>query len=257
MQSYFAQAEYEQAGGLSSAAQLARDKFIELHRALYRRIRENNYDLHPHWDRSQVIAQRSVAAPGTLNGLGGVFLCPQDHARQVERLMGRDGAQVEALRHPVIELRLTPTQLTLELIVAPDAWWDQQNLIGKLSLDRHMITLRRIIEIIGGDYTFGFWGGVELSDMHVTSGQLMRGTLLNEWMSTFADGQDWLRIGKWYAPDDEALTVEGILGELHQRMIGLYKVYAFLLWSSNNNFRTFYEALHQSDLGDQPSGAYV
>lgn len=254
---YFTQADHEMAGTSSPAAQLTRDKFTELHRALYRRIRENNYDLHLHWDRAQIISSRSVAAHGSIRGLTGLYLRSQDHARQVERLMGRDGAQVEAARHPVIELRLTPQHLAVDLVVSPDAWWDQQNLIGKLSIDRHISTLRRVIEIIGGDYSFGFWGGIELSEMHVNSGHLLRGTILNEWMSTFADGQDWFRVGVWYEPEAETLNTESILSELHQRVIGLYKCYAFLLWTSNNNYHSFYNAIHQADLNDRSTGAYV
>ena len=50
--------------------------------------------------------------------------------------MGKEsGAQtgdVDTYRHPVIELRLTPDQFAIELILSPYAWLDQQNLIGKL-----------------------------------------------------------------------------------------------------------------------------
>ena len=162
----------------------------------------------------------------------------------VERLMGRDGsdmsANVDIYRHPVIELRITPENFAIELIMSPLAWWDQRNLIGKLSVDRHHETLRGFLQHIDGDYRFGFWDGTELSDMHLTSRQLLRGNILNEWMSTFADGQDWLRVGVWYEPEDPALSTENILNETVQRVVALYKLYNFMLWTSNNNFQSFY-----------------
>ncbi len=219
-----------------------KDKFAELHRTLYRRMRDQNYDLHPHWDRSQQICARSAVSSSEIKGLSMPYLRSREQSIQVERLMGRDGADLsgDIYRHPVIELRLTPDHFVVELVMSPLAWWDQRNLIGKLSVARHRDTLRSLIQHIDGDFRFGFWDGAHLSDMHLTSRQLQRGTILDEWMGTFSDGQDWLRIGAWYEPEDGALSDEHILNEVVQRVFVLYKLYTFMLWTSNNNFQSFY-----------------
>ncbi len=90
-----------------------------------------------------------------------------------------------------------------------------------------------------GDYLIGFWGGAYLSDAHVELRQLLRGRFLDEWMSTFCDGQDWLRMGVWYAPEDPALEAPAIVPELMKRISALYHFYSFVLWTSNNNFQHF------------------
>ncbi len=219
-----------------------KDKFAELHRTLYRRMRDQNYDLHPHWDKAQQICARSATCSGEIQGLSVPYLRSREHGLLVERLMGRDSADAsgDIYRHPVIELRITPEHFSIELIMAPLAWWDQRNLIGKLTVARHRETLRSILQHIDGDYRFGFWDGTHLSDMHLTSRQLQRGTILDEWMGTFADGQDWLRVGAWYEPEDPALNSDNILNEVVHRLVALQKLYTFMLWTSNNNFQTFY-----------------
>jgi hypothetical protein len=229
----------------SSNLQGLHDKFAELHTSLRRRMRDHNWDLHAHWEKSQMISSRSAACSHWINGVTLPYFRSQEQARLVERLMGRDGvgfnASVDTHRHPVIELRLTPEHFAIELIVSPSSWWDQRNLIGKLSVARHRDTLRELLRRMDGDYRFGFWDGIHLSDMHLTNRQLLRGTILDEWMSTFADGQDWLRVGVWYEPDDPALEAPQIISEIVQRVGALYGVYNFLLWTSNNNFQTFYK----------------
>jgi hypothetical protein len=158
--------------------------------------------------------------------------------------MGRDGvgasANADIYRHPVIELRITPENFAIELIMSPLSWWDQRNLIGKLSVARHRDTLRGILQQLDGDYRFGFWDGTSLNDMHLTHRQLLRGNILEEWMGTFSDSQDWMRVGVWYEPEDPALDADSILNECVHRIVALYKLYTFMLWTSNNNFQSFY-----------------
>ena len=218
------------------------DKLGELHRTLYRRMRDHNYDLHPDWNKARPISNRSGACNGEIQGLSLPYLRSKEQGVLVERLMGREGADLSAdiYRHPVIELRITPANFAIELIMSPQSWWDQRNLIGKLTVARHRETLRGILQRVEGDYRFGFWDGVHLSDMHLTSRQLLRGNILDEWMSTFSDGQDWLRIGVWYEPLDPALDTDNILSEVVERVLALQKLYTFMLWTSNNNFQTFY-----------------
>ena len=224
--------------------QVVLDKMLELHRLLHRRMRDHNWDLHPHWDASKMITTRSAACTDETCAITLPYLRSRDQRQLVERLMGREGQALATAadidRHPVIELRLTPTNFAIELIMSPSSWWDQRNLIGKLAVDRHRRTMHSIFQGMDGDYRFGFWGGITLSDMHLTSYQVLRGNVLNEWMGTFADGQDWLRVGVWYEPESPALNGNNIMHEIVRRMDSLYKLYTFMLWTSNNNFQSFY-----------------
>lgn len=220
-------------------------KFLNLHSAMRDKVRMQDWDLHPHWQKSQVISDlSSTAATGQNHVLALSYYRSYEQARLVEGLMGIeqvDGQHdVQPYRHPVIEMRLTPESFAVELVVSPFAWWDQRNFIGKLELQRHRDALRRLLYRMDGDYQFGFWGGENLSDMHLTSWQLLHGRVLDEWMDTFADGQDWLRLGVWYEPESSALSSDYIVHELTTRIGELYSLYDFLLWTSNNNYHDFY-----------------
>lgn len=220
------------------------DKFVQLHNALHRRFRDHNWDLHPNWHNPALISTISATTSTPAEALVLAYLRSAEQAQLVERLMGREhrhwNQDSEIYRHPVIELRLTPEHFVVELVLSPFAWWDQQNFIGKLALPRHREALRAILNKIEGDYICGFWDGITLSDMHLTAQQLARGNNLYEWMSTFADGQDFLRMGVWYDADSPALDAGRIVSELVQRVSALHKVYEFVLWTSNNDFHNFY-----------------
>lgn len=226
-----------------AALQSAYNKFVDLHKVLYSQIRNHNLQLFPR-PKNSLITPSSAASPVDNRLLTLVYFRSIDQAMMVEQSMGREGfgdeTTVEAYRHPVIEIRLTPDQLAVELIISPDAWWDQQNLVGKLGIDRHRNTFRQVLRQMPDDFYFGFWGGVHLSDMHLTPSQLAYGNVLERWMATFAEGQDWLRFGAWYALDHEALTAEDIQAELFGRIRALVKVYEYVLWTSDNNFHSFY-----------------
>jgi hypothetical protein len=226
--------------------QLVYDKLAELHSALQRRFRDHGYDLHAHWDRSFVISNGSVTSTDN-DVLTLRYFRSRDQAQLVERLMGRDRnnwkSEVDICRHPVVELRLGPRSFAVELVLSPNAWWDQQNFVGKLGIVRHREVFRSILQRMDGDFRIGFFGGSELDDMHVTTRQISRGNYLNEWMSTFAEGQDWLRVGFWYEPEDAALNPSHIVSELVERIGALYSLYEFLLWTSNNDFHSFYQKL--------------
>lgn len=227
-------------------AQGTTHKFYELHRTLYRGMRERNWDLHTHWDKTQIISGNSAASRSSIEGLTIPYLRSQEQAILVERLMGREVAHAaksaNCYRHPIIELRITPEHFAVELIMNPISWWDQRNLIGKLAISRHRSTLHRMIQHIDNDFRFGFWDGINLSEKHLTSHSLTVNTILEEWMSTFGDGQDWLRIGVWYDVEDPRLNVDSITNELLSRMNMLYNMYSFMLWTSNNNFHSFYHS---------------
>lgn len=228
-------------------AALVQDKVHALHSALRRRLRELNWDLHPNWAQPNGVAYRSAARIGDTGALQGTlaldYLRSHDQASLVERLMGRERPNpttTDIRRHPVVEVRLSGGQVVVELLVSPAAWWDQRNIVGKLSIPRHFDTLRSTIQRMPGDFRFGFWNGLHLSDVHLTAHQLIRGTILTEWLSTFCDGSDWLRVGVWYAPDNPALNTEQIVPELTHRIGALYRLYTFVAWTSNNNYHSFY-----------------
>ncbi len=220
------------------------DKFQELHRSLQRRMRDHSWDLHPHWNRTEMISSYSLASGRQFQGFAMPFSRSREQAVLVERLMGRDSfgpvGQVDIHRHPVIEVRLTANHVAAELIVSGTSLLDQQNLIGKLEVARHRQQLRSLIQALPSDTVIGFWSGVEVDDMHLTAGQLSRGSVLEQWIGTFQDGHDNLRIGAWYQPQDTCLSSSNILSELTRRISSLYNLYNFLRWTSNNDFRTFY-----------------
>lgn len=256
-QSYFTSEDFSSAPDIHAQTTLLTDKFNELHRSLYRRMRDLTWNLYPIWDKSPVIPGRSAAASGTVGGLSLPYLRSREQAVMVERLMGRDGAdaplKLELNRHPVIELRLTEQHFAVELIMSPSSWLDQRNLVGKLSVMRHRQMLRQLLTRMDGDYLIGFWSGVHLSDAHVELCQLLRGRFLDEWMSTFCDGQDWLRVGMWYSPEDPVLAAQSLVPELMKRIGALYHLYSFIVWTSNNNFQHFTPAAAT----ERPRTSYV
>lgn len=222
------------------------DKLMSLHRALHDRIRANYWDIHPHWQKSNIITGNSASGHCSSEVLTLSYFRSVEQAMLVENMMGIDNKpsqsiKVDPHRHPTIELRLGHDHFAIELILSPKALLDQQNLIGKLELDRHRASLRDLLRRMSNDYCFGFWDGDRLSEMHLTTWQLVQGKVMKEWMDTFAEGQDWLRFGAWYSPDDPILAAGNIVHEASRRMNDLYNLYEFILWTSNNNFRTFHE----------------
>lgn len=219
-------------------------KFFDLHTAIHPRVRNHNLDLHPRWQKTSIISRESAACLGQASSLVLTYFRSREQAEAVERRMGRErpseSGDVDTYRHPVIELRLTPNEFAIELILSPYAWWDQQNLIGKLELQAHRTAFRNLLRAMPADYRFGFWDGVHLGDMNLTVGELLRGRVLDEWMNTFADGYDWLRVGKWYTPGDPALDSSCVLPEIFNTIKTLHSLYSFLLWTSNNDFHKFY-----------------
>jgi hypothetical protein len=266
MMSFFTYSDHNAIGSNHSQEQRTRHtslegpyaKLFNLHRALYDRMRSNDWDLHPHWKKAAIITSSTAASSNQQDEVLTLsYFRTENQARMVEGLMGIDLNQCESAgepyRHPVIELRLTPEAFAIELVLSPYAWWDQQNLIGKLALPHHRQTLRRLISNMDGDYRFGFWDGPYLSEMHLTTWELSYGRVLAEWMDTFADGQDWLRFGVWYEPEAPELGIDSIVQEAASRIGELYTIYDFMLWSSNNNFHAFYEKQQKH----QPRRAYA
>ncbi len=221
------------------------DKMLQLHKALLSHIANNNIYIHPYSHPTHILGFESAATPLNAEMLTLSYFRPSTDASLVERLMGRESQESlhkgRASCHPVIEVRLTPRHFTVELILSPDAWWDQQNFVGKLSVKRHRHVFFKLLHGMDGDYRMGFWSGTHLSDMHLQTGQFAWARALDEWMGTFEEGRDWFRIGYWYDLDDPALDKGTIVTAVFQRIQTLYQIYDFLLWSSNNDYHDMYE----------------
>ena len=136
-------------------------------------------------------------------------------------------------------MRLSDSCFTVEFIISPDAWYDQQNAQGKLTVARHRSEFYSLLQKLSEAHYMGFWQGTHLSDMHLNGKFFPHPRILNEWMSTFHPHADWFRIGKHYILDDESLSSEAIVAELIEQFELLYPIYKFFLWTSGNNFREF------------------
>ena len=158
--------------------------------------------------------------------------------------MGREEAaaigDISVRRHPIIEMRLSAEAFAIEMVLGPDARWDQTNLAGKLTIDRHNHELYNMLSRMDKSYAMGFWRGVHCNDMHLTTGQFYHPQIMDEWMSTFEPGQDWFRLGIWFTPDDERLQNSEFAEDVLEHIRALYQVYTMLSWASDNNFHAFY-----------------
>lgn len=220
-------------------------KLQTFHEDLYSQLRLQNLKLYPKTG-AEIVTFQSVSTPNPTGAIALQYFRSATQATIVERLMGREevaaARHIEARRHPVIELRLTEHHLAIELILSPEAWWDQRNLIGKLSIARHKLAFYDALRALGKPFKLGFWRGVHLSDMHIQGNVFFATQVMNEWMSTFESGKDWFRVGIWYDKDDERIADPALLREDVLRHIRqLYAVYEHIVWTSDNNYQDFYQ----------------
>ncbi len=228
------------------AFQSARNRLLDLHQKIYPALRMQNLDLTVHKIAGgDVIQQHSGGHGQTGVALVIQYLRTYSHAVAVERLMGREievaPENVETHRHPLIEVRLLPDHFVVELVISPEAWYDQHNMMGKLSIDRYR---REFYELLGKQNPaccLGFWQGMYLSDMHLKAVFFQRTRLLDEWMSTFEPQKDWFRLGRWYTPDSPPLAETHIYTEIVEQVRALYTIYDYIIWTGNNNFHNFYK----------------
>ncbi len=229
---------------VSEAGQTLQAELLQLHQALQSRLQPHHIDLYVSTVRETIIKD-SVTRRET----GGVLCIPYGRdkgtAITVERLMGREHVMttrnLETRRHPVIELRLSAAGVTLELALAPDAWWDQQNLAGKLTVTRHQQEFHTLLQEFPDGYSTGFWEGTYLSEMHLTTKHFQHRVIIDEWMRTFEPGKDWFRMGIWFSWDDERLHADHIEDTLLQQFRVLYPLYQFAQWTGDNNYRELYD----------------
>jgi hypothetical protein len=228
----------------SGAVQTLHSQLLDLHRILQSRLQTQHIDLYIATIRD-IITTDSVVHRES----GGVLVIPYGRhsgtAITVERLMGREHVvtkrDLETHRHPIIELRLAPGGITLELVLSPDAWWDQENLAGKLTLTRYQQEFHKLLQDFPTGYSTGFWQGIHLSDMHLITKQFQHRGIMDEWMRTFEPGKDWFRMGIWYEWDADELNADTIEDTLTSQFKVLYPLYQFINWTSENNYRDFYE----------------
>lgn len=233
----------EGAQGATSLQQVY-NRMTNLHRNLSSRLKSHGYTLHTNPAMPMGVGQSSIVAPNNGDTMTLTYMRSQTDAMVVERVMGRDeltqsGAEVQ--RHPVIELRLTPDHFVAELVVGPEAWYDQRNFLGKFTIKEHRHQLFKLLTNLDDEYCVGFWSGLHLNDMHLSTRRLPPPHILFDFIETFAAGRDYLRIGRWYDVGDPSLNEDTIVHELFNRVRDLYDIYEYILWTSNNNFHTFFE----------------
>lgn len=207
----------------------------DLHSSLYARFRKYNLPL------DALHAQASAAGRCAAGAEIAAYRRPAAEAGAVERLMGRDNARVLGDCHPVIELRVDADFIVLELVMAPAAWIDQENLLGKLNVERQRREFCKLIGHLHPAMRLGFWQGGHLDDMHLTADKLARANVFEHWMATYTDRQDTFRAGMWYTRAEAAAMGDNFAVELFNRAQELYSLYTFIAWTGNNDFRGFYQ----------------
>lgn len=167
------------------------------------------------------------------------YIRPFESAQNVEYLLGVEMpiSELNVRRHPVIELRAYKDGIVMEFVLPPDAWWDQENFIGKLTVSRHRQSFRQLIQKLGSDFRIGFWSGVKLDDLVLTPAQASHPAVFEQWVSTFCCGQNWFRVGVWYETI-EAVTPE-LVNEMFENACLLHSIYEFVSWKGSNDYRAF------------------
>lgn len=232
---------------LSDSPDLKRvhEKLEALHASITSQLQVLNLSLHPPPSHRDPVTFHSVASPTSGGAMALQYYRGVTGAVIVERLMGREevasARHVELRRHPVLEVRISPEHFAVELLLSPEAWWDQRNLAGKLSITRHRSDFYATLRTLGESFRMGFWRGVHLSDMHIHGNLFIHTHVLNEWLSTFEPGKDWFRTGVWYEAETSELTDADIRDIVMRHIKQLYSVYEHIAWSSDNNFQEFYQ----------------
>lgn len=221
------------------------NRMVDLHRSLYSRLKQHGLDIHPNPVAEAGIGQLSSASPFPTAAMVLTYMRNAADAKNIEHIVGLDPAATpdnqKIYLHPVIELRITPQHFVVEMVVAPEARHDQQNYVGKLSVRQHRLKFYELLSDLRANYLLGFWAGAHMDDVYLETSNLPPQRILFEYLDTFAAGRDYLRVGHWYQPGDERLTEGVLLEEVFQRVRELHTVYEFLLWTSDNNFQSFYK----------------
>lgn len=231
--------------GGETDVQAVNQRLQDLHRTLLPRLRKAGIDLHANVSVTEEVCNSTTTCTTHSEVMTLSYMRSRSKAQIVENIMGRDAlnssGDIEAHRHPVIEIRLTPDSFVVELVIAPDARCDQQNIVGKISVQEHRVSLYNLLRNLGENYRLGFWQGTHLDDMHLIADQLPPAHVVSQWLDTFAAGRDWFRVGAWYQPENDALDTDQIADTIFKHIQDLYTIHEFVSWTSNNNFHKFYE----------------
>ncbi|MEO1290777.1 MAG: hypothetical protein AAFV93_23810 [Chloroflexota bacterium] len=243
---YFSQDDIQAVCGVNATAKTSvKAKFQALQQYIYEQLAANDIELSLIKSGQQAIGEESISRHVTedTDVLAVQYLRARGKAVTVEKLMGREEvASVNTIitrLHPVIEVRLAESGLCVELLLAPSAWWDQQNFKGKLAIPRHRHAFYTLLMDLDPEYTMGFWQGIHLSEMRIAGKYFQHPRILDDWLSTFEPNTDWLRIGIWLDIDAEELSSEHIKETLVNHIFALYPLYQYILWTSDNNYREF------------------
>lgn len=232
-------------GSTNGDVRVAIEKLEALHERIQEEFAATHVELHVAKQHNSPVRDQSATTIKLGQSLVLQYLRSPSQAVMVERLMGREEIasvnNIDPRRHPVIELRISQTHFTIELVLSPNAWWDQQNLVGKLSVPRHRHSLYQLLQTLTPHYRMGFWQGTPLSDMHLTANQFQHPPVMDQWQSTFEANSDWWRVGIWYDLDDEALDEANLTETVLVHLNHLYPIYQHITWASDNNFRNFFE----------------
>jgi hypothetical protein len=216
----------------------------ELHDRIYTQFRTYGGDLSVYRRGGNVVGRGFPCLPGEGDGLSIWYMRVYSQAATIERLMGREGVftpeDIQPCRHPIIELRLTPEHFIIELAISRDAWWDAQNLAGKLMVQRFRQQFYTLLRGLPPVFRLGYWHLSQADEMYLEGEHLRQTVVVDDWLSTFEPGKDWFRLGRWYPLDDALLNEDTIQQEVLSQLRRLHEIYTFAAWTGHNNFRDFY-----------------
>jgi hypothetical protein len=218
---------------------------LTLHRAVYPRMQQHRVNLHPGYSSLQGVDYNTLTTPFDADAISLLYTRTPSEAETVEHMLGRDtdgtNRPIEVHYHPGIEVRLMSDHLAVELVVPPTARYDQQNIIGKMTIEQHRDKLYDLLAQLPKHYLLGFWSGIHTTEMHLSLEKLPPKKVLSDFMDTFAAGRDCLRIGRWYEPEAPELHADTIFNTVFENVRELYAIYTFIAWTNNNNFQVFYK----------------
>ncbi len=227
-----------------------RDKFNQLHRALYPRIRKMKWDLHPHW-MTQWLVSASRISPATARIDFMTLRYSKDQAmiKQMKLQFIDDFGHFYA--NAMLAARIEKEGFAIELLVSEKAWVDGQNLKARV-LDgaENRNQFKQLLSELGGEHTLALAqflreDGRPLGYQTVMSAKasrLVNTAVLTSTMDKYIPGQHDLRLGIRYEPEDKRLSADRIADEILERFAQLYPIYAFFSWSLDNDFRKIKDA---------------
>jgi hypothetical protein len=249
---YFSTADYALfESGLASNAEYdgerarVHDKLVMLHQQIYPSIREQRWDLHPHW-MPQWLISASRISPAT--PWIDFMTLRYSKAETIIKLMKKE--LIDDFGHfyanAMLAARIDHKGFAVELLVSEKAWVDGQNLKHRLQNGAEQRGhFRNLLAELGGEHTFGLskfirndgrpMGYQEI--VRAKASRLVNVGMLTATMDKYEPGGHELRLGIHYGPDDPRLCANKIYDEVLTRFEQLYPVYAFLSWSPKNDFR--------------------